>query len=67
MNKLKIARALNAIICFTLTVLLMREVYFIWSMHGPYTLLSFVGSLIFHGGFGVVIYLGIDWVLKKLL
>lgn len=66
MNKLKIAKVLNAFLCFTLTVLLMREVYFTWSMYGPYTIISFFASLVVHGGLGIMIYLGIDWMLKKL-
>ena len=67
MNKLKIAKVLNAIVCLTLTVLLMREVYFTWSMYGPYTIMSFIASLTVHGGMGLMVYLGINSLLKKIL
>ena len=67
MNKLKIAKVLNAVVCLILTVLLMREVYFTWSMYGPYTIMSFIASLTVHGGMGLMVYLGINSLLKKIL
>ena len=66
MNRLKIAKVLNAIVCLTLTVLLMREVYFAWSIYGPYTIMSFFASLVIHGGMGVMVYLGINFLLKRI-
>lgn len=65
MNKRKISKVLNAIVCLILTILLMREVYFTWSMYGPYTIMSFFASLVIHGGMGVLMYLGVDCLLKK--
>ena len=66
MNRLKIAKVLNAIVCLTLTVLLMREVYFAWSIYGPYTIMSFFASLVIHSGMGVMVYLGINFLLKRI-
>ena len=67
MNKLKIAKVLNAIVCLTFTVLLMLEVYFTWSMYGTYTIMSFFVSLVFHGGMGLMAYLVINSLLNKIL
>lgn len=67
MNKLKIAKALNAFICFALTVLLMFEVYLFWRMYAPYTIVSFFVSLVIHGGMGVVVYLCINHLLDRIL
>lgn len=58
MNKLKFAKTLNVIVCLTLTVLLMREVYFTWNMYGSYTIMSFFVSLVVHGGLG---FGGLHW------
>ena len=66
MSKYKIAKIVNIIVCIALVVFIMRMAYNTWSMYGPYTLFSFFASLFVHGGLGIMIYLGIDWVLKKL-
>lgn len=66
MSKYKIAKIVNIIVCISLMVFIMQNAYNAWSMYGPYTLFSFFVSLFVHGGFCIMIYLGIDWVLKKL-
>lgn len=63
----KIAKITNAIVCIVLLVFLMQVIYNAWSEYGPYTWLSFFSSLIIHGGVVGMIYLGIDWVLNKIL
>lgn len=64
MNKYKIAKIVNAIICITLIVVIMRIAYNEWSL---YNLSSFFVSLFVHGFWGIVVYLGIDWILRKFL
>lgn len=66
MNKLKIAKILNAIVCLIFTILLMCEVYFNWSMYGTYTIMSFFVSLIIHGGLGLMSYLSINYLLNRI-
>lgn len=66
MSKYKIAKIVNIIVCISLVIFIMRIAYNTWSMYGPYTLFSFFVSLFVHGGFWIIIYLCIDWVLKKL-
>lgn len=61
----KIAKIINTIVCIVLLVFVMQKIYDVWSMYGPYTWLSFVSSLIIHGGVVVMIYLGINWLLNK--
>jgi hypothetical protein len=63
----KIAKNANAIVCTVLLVFLMQKIYVVWSEYGPYTWLSFFSSLIIHGGFVGMIYLGINRVLDKIL
>lgn len=66
-NIKKIAKITNAIVCTVLLVFLMQKIYGVWSEYGPYTWLSFFSSLIIHGGFVGMIYLGINRVLDKIL
>lgn len=66
-NIKKIAKITNAIVCTVLLVFLMQKIYGVWSEYGPYTWLSFIFSLIIHGGVIGMGYLGINWLLDKLL
>lgn len=36
----------------------------VW-IRGEYTLLSFFASLVMHGGLGIMIYCGVDWILRR--
>lgn len=48
-------RMINTVVWFVVTVALMVLVGREWSRCGEYTALSFISSLVFHGGFCVVI------------
>lgn len=61
-----LARIINAIVCIIGTIALMICVYHAWSQNGEYTIISFFMSLIAHGGIGVMTYLGIDYVIRRL-
>ena len=63
----RIGRALNAVFCFALLIAVMLAAYDEWSMHGRYTAWSFIVSLFIHGTLCGIIYLFIDWVLKRIL
>lgn len=63
---LKVYRIVNVIVWSILAILMMFMAYKVWSMHGEYTLLSFIASLIIHGGCCAMICWGIDCFLKKL-
>ena len=65
MKRYKIAKKVNIIVCILLVVFVMRMAYNAWSANGPYTTFSFFASLVIHGGMGLLIYLGIDSLLKK--
>lgn len=66
-NSYKVGKALNAILCVALLIIIMRCAYNEWSKYGAYTIWSFVVSLFMHGTLSGMIYLGIDWLLKKFL
>ena len=51
MNKMNLARKINAAIWVVVAIVLMVFVYKAWSANGLYTLRSFFASLVFHGGF----------------
>ena len=53
--KVSIFRIINAVVWFVVTVALMVLVGREWSRYGEYTALSFVSSLVFHGGFCAVL------------
>ena len=53
--KVSRVRMINAVVWFVVTVALMVLVGKEWSRYGEYTALSFVSSLVFHGGFCAVI------------
>lgn len=67
LSKYEVARICNAILCFALLIIIMRAVYNTWSMYGQYTLYSFLVSLFIHGTFSGMIYLGIDYLLRKFM
>lgn len=63
----KAGKALNAILCVALLIVIMRCVYNEWSKHGVYTILSFFVSVFIHGTLVGMMYLGIDYLLRKFL
>jgi uncharacterized integral membrane protein len=63
----KIAKIVNTIVCIVLLVFVMQKIYGVWSEYGPYTWLSFIFSLIIHGSVIGMGYLGINWLLDKIL
>lgn len=63
---LKVCRIVNVVIWSILAILTMLMAYKVWSMHGEYTMLSFITSLIIHGGCCAMICYGVDCFLKKL-
>lgn len=67
LSKYEVARICNAILCLTLLIIIMRAAYNTWSMYGQYTLYSFLASLFIHGMFSGMIYLGIDYLLRKFM
>lgn len=65
--KCKVARICNAILCLALFIIIMRAAYNTWSMYGQYTLYSFFVSLFIHGTLSGMIYIGIDYLLRKFM
>lgn len=65
MNKMNLARKINATIWAVVAIALMIFVYNAWSESGPYTLLSFIASLIMHGGFCFLIGYLVDEKIKN--
>ena len=55
MKKMNLVRRINAAFWTVAGILLMIYIHDVWSFYGPYTMLSFFGSLIFHGGFAFLI------------
>ena len=53
-NRKTKVRRINAIVWLVIAVSLMICAYNAWSQNGPYTLFSFIASLIVHGGFCLV-------------
>ena len=62
--KKKILNVLNELFCIVVTTILMTSAYRAWSECGGYNYLSFFVSLIIHGGVGVAIYLGLNYLLN---
>lgn len=60
MNKMNLARKINAAIWAVAAIVLMVFIYKAWSAIGSYTLLCFFASLVFHGGFCFLIGYLID-------
>ena len=64
-KKYNIAKAINILVCMGIVVAIMLCAYNAWSLNGEYTLLSFFASLVMHGGLGIMIYCGVDWILRR--
>ena len=58
-------RKVNAIIWTIIAITLMVTVYCEWGKHGEYTVVSFFASLVFHGGFSLVVAMQIDKLICK--
>ena len=54
------ARKLNAIVWVVIAVVLMVSAYCAWSKNGEYTVVGFFASLVFYGGFSLVIAMMVD-------
>lgn len=65
MNKMNLARKINAAIWAVAAIILMIFVYKDWSTNSSYTFLSFLASLIYHGGFCYFFGFFIDKIIKK--
>lgn len=65
-KKYNIARVINIVICVLIAATIMYYAYIAWSMNGRYTFMSFLISLLIHGGMSFMIYLAINWVLEKI-
>lgn len=63
-KKYNIAKAINILVCMGI-VAIMLCAYNAWSLNGEYTLFSFFASLVMHGGLGIMIYCGVDWILRR--
>lgn len=64
-KKYKIAKAINVLVCMGIVVVLMLGAYNAWSQYGKYTLFSFFASLVMHGALGIMIYCGVDCILRR--
>ena len=64
-KNLKHWRVANAVVWTIVSVVLMVTCYFEWSKYGEYTFMSFLSSLVFHGGLGFCLGIIIDSYLKK--
>lgn len=64
-KKYNIAKAINILVCMGIVVAIMLCAYNAWSLNGEYTLFSFFASLVMHGGLGVMIYFGVDSILRR--
>ena len=54
------ARKLNVILWVVIAVVLMVSAYCAWSKNGEYTVVGFFASLVFYGGFSLVIAMIVD-------
>lgn len=63
--KVSTARKINAAVWFVAAVALMLYVKGEWSKYGAYTALSFLSSLVFHGGFCLLIGYIVDKQIVK--
>ena len=59
------ARKLNAIVWVVIAVVLIISAYCAWSKNGEYTVVGFFASLVFYGGFSLVIAMIIDELICK--
>lgn len=66
-KKYKIARVINIIFCIGIVLMIMIHAYHEWNKYGDYGVFQFVVSLVYHGGSGIMIYFGIDWILRNIV
>lgn len=59
------ALRINAVAWTVIAVAIMSACYFAWSKNGPYTLMSFFASLVFHGGGCAVIGMSVGDAIKR--
>ena len=59
------ARKLNVILWVVIAVVLMVSAYCAWSKNGGYTIVGFLASLVFYGGFSLVIAMIVDELICK--
>ena len=59
------ARKLNAIVWVVMAVVLMVSAYCAWNKNGEYTVVGFFASLVFYGGFSLVIAMIVDELIYK--
>ena len=59
------ARKINAIFWLVMVIIIMVCAYNAWSENGPYTATSFFASLVFHGGFGLLMCVLVDEQIVK--
>ena len=64
-KKYKIAKAINILLCMGIVVAIMHCTHKAWSLNGEYNLFSFFASLVMHGALGIMIYCGVDWILRR--
>lgn len=64
-KKYNIARIINVLFCLGIVVTIMLCAYNAWSLYGEYTSFSFFASLVMHGALGVMIYCGVDYILRR--
>ena len=64
-NRKTMVRRINAIVWLVIAVSLMICAYNAWSQNGPYTLFSFITSLIVHGGLCLVVGMLVDEQIVK--
>lgn len=64
-KKYKIAKIINTTVCLAIAITIMLYAYSEWSKYGTYGVYQFLCSLVFHGGLGIMIYCGVDWILRR--
>ena len=64
-RKYKIAKAINILFSIGVVITIMLCAYNAWSVYGEYTSVNFFISLFMHGTLGIMIYCGVDWILRR--
>lgn len=64
-KKYKIAKTINILFSIGVVITIMLCAYNAWSLNGKYTWFSFFASLVMHGTLGIMIYCGVDWILRR--
>lgn len=62
----KTARIINALVCLGIVIGIILAAHSEWSKHGEYGMFQFIASLTIHGGLGIMIYCGVDYILRRL-